>query len=103
MGNQLMGIRVVACILCLIVIATSVDTIPDPPAIQPQTDQHILVPRLVCSPTVAVENHALDYLAWASVFRCNLFSFGQIFEGTTPSYEPAFFRQATDSSPPLFS
>jgi hypothetical protein len=102
-GDKTMRVQIAACLLCLMIVVGAVDSLPDPPAVQPQRNQNNLVSQLDYHVAVAAENHASDCLTCAPLFQASLFSFGQIFEGRGPSYDPTFVRQATDTSPPCFS
>jgi len=98
-----MRVQIVACLLCLMIVGGSLDTLPDPPAVKPQRNQHSLVSRLDYHVPVVAMNHASDCLACAPHFQASLFSFGQIFDSRGPSCKLIFVRQATDTSPPCFS
>jgi hypothetical protein len=102
-GNKTMRVQIAACFLCLMIVVGSVDSLPDPPAVQPQRSQNNLVSQLHYHVAVAAGNHASDCLACAPHFQASLFSFDQIFEGRGPFYKLTFVRQATDTSPPCFS
>lgn len=95
-----MGIRLAALLLCVVLVATFVDALPDPPAINP--------PR--------VENHArlsvYSHRAASAVLLSNGFLFARpvflICISLLPSFEPrgpfrwslVLVRHATDVSPP---
>lgn len=98
-----MRVQIAACLLCLMIVVAAVDSLPDPPAVQPQRSQNNLVSQRDYHVAVAAENHASDCLTCAPLFQASLFSFLQIFEGRGSSYDPTFVRQATDTSPPCFS
>lgn len=98
-----MRVQIAACLLCLMIVVGSLDSLPDPPAVQPQRIQNNLVSQLDYHAAVAAKNQASDCVACAPHFQASLFSFGQIFEGRGPSYKLTFVRQATDTSPPCFS
>jgi hypothetical protein len=102
-GCKTMRAQIAACLLCLLVVVASLDTLPDPPAVKPQSNRNNLVSQLHHHVPVTAKNHASDCLACAPHFQVSLFSFGQIFEGRGPSYDPTFVHQATDTSPPSFS
>lgn len=102
-GDKTMRLQIAACLLCLMIVVGTVDSLPDPPAVQPQRSQNNLVSQRDYHVDVAAENHASDCLTCAPLIQASLFSFGQIFEGRGPSYDPTFVRQATDTSPPCFS
>lgn len=98
-----MRAQIAACFLCLVIVGASLDRLPDPPAVKPQRNLKNLVPQLHSHLPLAAKNHASDYSASARHFQARLFSFGQIFEGRGPSYDPTVVHQATDTSPPAFS
>lgn len=98
-----MRVQIAACLLCLMIVVGSLDSLPDPPAVQPQRSQNDLVSQHDCHVAVAAKNQTSDCLACAPHFQASLFSLGQIFEGRGPSYKLTFVRQATDTSPPCFS
>ena len=98
-----MRAQIAACLLCLVILGGSLDTLPDPPAVRPQRNQGSLASQRDYHVGVVAEHHALDGLTRASHFQAGSFSFGQIFERRGPSYEPAFVGQAADTSPPRFS
>ena len=102
-GDKTMRVQIAACLLCLMIVVGTVDSLPDPPAVQPQRSQRNLVSQHDCHVAVEAASHASDCLPCAPLFQASLFSFGQILEGRGPSYDPAFVRQATDTSPPCFS
>jgi hypothetical protein len=102
-GDKTMRARIAACLLCLLIIGASLDGLPDPPAVKPQGNLYNLVTQLHSHVPFAANNHASDFLASAPHFQASLFSFGRIFEGRGPTYDPTFVHQATDTSPPCFS
>jgi hypothetical protein len=99
-GDKTMRVQIAGCLLCLMIVSGSLDTLPDPPAVKPQRNQNDLVSQLDYHLAVAVETHALDCTTCAPYVQARLFSFGLIFEGRGPSYDSTFVRQATDTSPP---
>src|SRR5258708_16199617 len=102
-GYKTTRAQIAACLLCLLIVGASLDGLPDPPAVKPQGNRNTLVSQLHHHVPVTAKNHASDCLACAPHFQASLSSFGQIFEGRGPSYDPTFVRQATDTSPPCFS
>jgi hypothetical protein len=102
-GYKPMRARIAACLLCLVIVGASLDGLPDPPAVKPQGNLKNLVSQLHSHVPSPAKNHAPDCPAFAPHFQASLFSFGQIFEGRGPSYDPTFVHQATDTSPPSFS
>ncbi len=102
-GYKTMRAQIAACLLCLLIVGASLDGLPDPPAVKPQGNLNNLVSQLHSHVPFAAKSHASDCPASAPHFQASLFSFGQIFEGRGPSYDPTFVRQATDTSPPCFS
>ena len=102
-GYKTMRAQIAACLLCLMIVGASLDRLPDPPAVKPQGNLNNLVSQLHSHVPFAAKNHASDCPASAPHFQASLFSFGQIFEGRGPFYDPTFVHQATDTSPPCFS
>jgi hypothetical protein len=95
-----MKVQIAVWLLCLLFAGGSIDTLPDPPAVKPQSVQKNLIPQLDDHAGVAAENDALELVARAVDFQSGVFLFGQSFEGEIASYNPTFVRQSTDSSPP---
>jgi len=102
-GSKTMKVQIAACLLCLIIIGGSLDSLLDSPAMKPRRNQNNLVSRLDYHVPVAAKQYVLDCLARAAQFQASLFSFDQIFESGGPSYRLTLVRQATDTSPPCFS
>jgi hypothetical protein len=102
-GYKTMRVQVAACLLCLLIVGASLDGLPDPPAVKPRGNLNNLVSQLHSHVPFAARNHASDCPASAPHFQASLFSFGRIFEGRGPFYDPTFVQQATDTSPPSFS
>ena len=98
-----MKVQIAACLLCLIIIGGSLDSLLDSPAMKPRRNQNNLVSRLDYHVPVAAKQYVLDCLTCATQFRASLFSFDQIFESGGPSNKLTLVRQATDTSPPCFS
>ena len=102
-GYKTMRAQIAACLLCLLIVGASLDGLPDPPAVKPQGSRNNLVSQLHSHVPFAAKNHTSDCPASAPHIQAGLFSFGQIFEGRGPSYDPTFVHQATDTSPPCLS
>jgi hypothetical protein len=102
-GYKTMRAQIAACLVCLVIVGASIDGLPDPPAVKPQGNLKNLVSLRHSHVPFAAKNHAPDCPAIAPHFQASLLSFGQIFEGRGPSYDPTFVHQATDTSPPSFS
>jgi hypothetical protein len=102
-GYKTRRAQIAACLLCLLIVGTSLDGLPDPPAVKPPGNLYNLVSQLHSHVVFAAKNQASDGLAYAPHFQASLFSFGQIFEGRGASSDPTFVHQATDTSPPCFS
>lgn len=98
-----MSIQIAVWLLCLVFVGGAIDTLPDPPAVKPQSLQKNLIPRLDDHIGVTAENHALDSVARAPHFQADMFSLEQNFEGRQLSDDPTFVRHATDTSPPRFN
>jgi hypothetical protein len=102
-GYKTVRSQIAACLLCLLIVGASLDGMPDPPAVKLQGSLNNQVSQLHSHVPFAAKNHAPDCPTSAPHFQANLFSFGRIFEGRGPSYDPNFVYQATDTSPPCFS
>jgi hypothetical protein len=98
-----MRVQIAAWLLCLVIVGGAIDTLPDPPAVKPQSLQKNLIPQLDDHVAVTAENQALESLACAVHIQAGTFSFGQSFEDRQVSYDLTFVRQATDTSPPFFN
>lgn len=101
-GNT-MKAQIAICLLCLMMVCGSLDTLPDPPAVRPSRTQINLVSQLNDHAVISAGNQALTCLACVPQFQAGLFSFRRISEGRGPSFDPEIVRQATDASPPLLS
>ena len=99
MTAKSMSVQILASFLCLIIFAAALDTLPDPPAVKPQSSQNNSVSQLACQLAVATLNHVLDYLRSSVHLQAGFISIGQGFEVQRPAAVP-FIRQATDTSPP---
>jgi hypothetical protein len=95
--------RIATCLLCLMILCSSVDTLPDPPALKPPKNQSSLICQLEHHVVTPAGNHALSCRPWIFRFQARSSSFEQSFRKVGPSYGRSFVRQATDSSPPRFS
>ena len=102
-GYKTMRAQIAVCLLCLLIVGASLDGLPDPPAVKPQGTLKNLVSQFHSHVPLAAKNHASDCPVSAAHFQASLFSFGRIFQGRGPSYDPTFVHQATDTSPPSFS
>jgi hypothetical protein len=98
-----MRAQIAACLLCLMIVGGSLDSLPDAPAVKPQRNQNNLVSQLAYHVSVAAKNHASDHLTSAPHFQASFFSFWQVSESRGPSHKLTFVRQVTDTSPPVFS
>jgi len=96
-------VQITACLLCLLIVAGSLDGIPDPPAIKPQGNQSKLVSQADHHEPVAPNDQALDYVACGPQVQAMLLLSGQFLESRGPSFNPTFVRRAADSSPPCYS
>jgi hypothetical protein len=102
-GYRTRRAQIAACLLCLLIVGTSLDGLPDPPAVKPPGKLYNLVSQIHSHVLFAAKNQPSDGLAYPSHFQASLFSFGRIFEGRGPCSDPTFVHQATDTSPPCFS
>jgi hypothetical protein len=92
-----------ACLLCLIIVGGSLDSLPDPPAVRPQRNPNNFMSRFEHHIPVAMKYHAFDGPTYVPHFQACLFSIEKILETRSPSRKPIFVRRATDTSPPNFS
>jgi hypothetical protein len=95
--------RIAICLLCLMMVCGSLDTLPDPPAVRPSKTQINLVSQLNDHAVISAGSQALTCLACTPQFQAGLFSFRRISQGRGPSFDPGIVRQAADASPPWFS
>jgi hypothetical protein len=95
-----MGVRLTVFFLCVVLIATFVDTIPDPPAINPPRIEHNVAPRIAIdsSATAALQSY---WLLYALLFLLTCFSVLWTIELKSTFCSVALVvRHATDVSPP---
>jgi hypothetical protein len=97
-----MRVQIAACLLCLMVVGGSLDSLPDPPAVKPQHNQNNLVSQRDYHVPLAAESHASDRLTCAPHFQASFFLLGQTSESRCPSHKLIFVSQAADTSPPFF-
>jgi hypothetical protein len=101
--NKRMWLRIAACLLCLIVIAVTLDSLPDSPAVNPQIDAKALVSLPYHQLSAAVNYKVVDCVSCAPHFQTGLISFGQIFESRGPAFKLERVQRAIDTSPPELS
>lgn len=101
-SDKAMRVQIAACLLCVMVVGGSLDSLPDPPAVRPQHDQNNLISQRDYHVPLAAESHASDFLTCAPHLHAEFSSIGKVFEGGDSSHKFAFVRQATDTSPPCF-
>lgn len=98
-GDKTMRVQIAACLLCLMILVGSFDSLPDPPAVQPQRSQNNLVPQRDYPAAVAAENHASDCLTCAPVFRPACFRLARFSKvEDLPTTLPLYVKRQT---PPL--
>jgi len=90
-------------LLCVVVLAASVDTLPDPPALKPfrsEAKASCLDPHFdgYCK-----EDGKCTGVAFTAAYVVQWFDFGYVFESANPTRGTSWVRQASDSSPPNFS
>jgi hypothetical protein len=98
-----MRLRIVARLLCLMIVVGVLDRVPDPPAVKAHGDQTKVTSRVDHHVPVTAKKQITDDTNFAPHFRTELFSFGQIFENSEPALRVSFVRRASDASPPSFS
>jgi hypothetical protein len=99
-GDKIMRVQIAASLLCLMIVGGSLDSLPDPPAVKPQSNHNNLVSQLDYHASLAAKNQASACLTCPHL-QATVFSFGPIFESSGPSHKLAFVRHATDISPPF--
>jgi hypothetical protein len=102
-SHKTMRMRIVARLLCLMIVVGSLDRVPDPPAVKAYGDQTNTISRADHHVPVTAKKHTTDCANCARHFRADLFWFGQIFESREPASRLSFVRRASDASPPSFS
>lgn len=107
-GYETRRVQIAASLWCLMIVASSLDRLPDPPALKPQGKRnHLVVPLEHLVPVAAKNPTAKNYpshcLPCVPHLRASVFSVGRIFESSGSAYKRSFVRQATDASPPCFS
>ena len=90
-------------LLCVVVLAASVDTLPDPPALKPfrsEAKTSCLDPHFDghCK-----EDGKCTGVAFTAVYVVQWFDFGYVFEADHPLRHASLLRHASDSSPPNFA
>jgi hypothetical protein len=95
-------IRIVAALLCLLIIGATLDTVPDPPAVT-QRVQHALISQAKQHAQPAPIVAASVCLICVSYVEAKSFFAGQALEATYRARKIASVPQAADSSPPSFS
>lgn len=98
-----MKLRIAACLLCLIVVAVSLDSLPDPPAVSPHGSGIALISLPYHHLSVVLKNNVLDCVSCVPYFQASLFSLGEIFESKRPVFKLEFVQRAIDISPPDLS
>jgi len=102
-ANKSMKLRLAACLLCVIIVAVSLDSLPDPPAVNPHGSGIALTSLPYQHLSAAVKNNVLDYVSCVPHFQVSLFSLSEIFESRRPSFKLEFVQRAIDISPPDLS
>jgi hypothetical protein len=101
--HKSMKLRIAVCMLCLIVIAVSLDSLPDPPAVKPHGSGIALISLPYHHFSAAVKNSVLDRVARVPQFQASLFSLGELFQSRRPTFKLEFVQRAIDISPPDLS
>lgn len=101
--HKTLKVQITACLLCLLIVAGSLDGLPDPPAVKPQGNQSKLVSQAEHHAPLAADDHALDCVARGPHVQARLLLSGQFLESRGPSFNLTFVRRAADSSPPCYS
>jgi hypothetical protein len=92
-----MRFKFAAWLLCFVVIAGTLDTIPDLPALDPHGREAVVLSRIYHHQGPSVR---LDSSVSVPSFEPNWFSVWQIVENSVSTFTPTVFPQATDTSPP---
>lgn len=91
--------RIAGCMLCLFLIVSAVDAIPDPPALV-QHLQHSLICQVRQSVTTPADSTSV-FVVSVPFFETVEFSTNGLRETEYPSFELTFVSEATDTSPPV--
>lgn len=102
-ANNSIKLRIAACLLCLVVVAVSLDSLPDPPAVNPHGSGSALISLAHQHLSAAVKSDVPDCVSCVPHFQASLFSLGEIFEGRRPFFKLEFVQRAIDISPPDLS
>ncbi len=95
--------RLLATVLCVAVLAASVDTLPDPPALNPSRSEAKAsgpAPRFDGSCRL---NGNFASVALTAMYVVRWLDFGYVLETAQPIHRASLVRHASDSSPPDFS
>jgi hypothetical protein len=93
-------VRILTCLLCLIVVGATLDSLPDPPAVKPSSIQKNSVSRLTHSPVTSTTKFKSDWFSCSLQLHINFIpTTTQVLE--SPSFPSApFVFHAADTSPP---
>lgn len=99
-GHKMIKFRILACLLSLVIVATAVDTIPDPPAIQSKSGLSCLVLGRTCHVAGPADNATQNRSVWALRHQVRPLGFVEAIKDVRPSRELNLVCCATDTSPP---
>jgi hypothetical protein len=99
-ANKPMRFRIAACMLCLMMIAASVDCLPDPPAVDPHGNGNVVVAQFDHHLLTVVNSDISTCVSCGPHFQMSVVTLGQNFESRLPALKLKFIRLAVDSSPP---
>jgi hypothetical protein len=102
-ANKSITFRIAACVLCLVIVAVALDSLPDPPAVKPHGRGIALVSLPHQHLSAEVKNNVVDCVSRVPHFQASLFSLGEIFESRRPFFRLEFVQRAIDISPPDLS
>jgi hypothetical protein len=92
-------VKILTCLLCLVIVGTALDSLPDPPAIRPPSIQKNAIFRHTQIPISAIANPASYRLSCRFQLHSDFTPATQAYESAAPPAEP-FVLQAADASPP---
>jgi hypothetical protein len=92
-------VRILACLLCLIVVGAALDRLPDPPVVNPSSVQKYPISRHTQSPVLATTKLTSDCLSCSLQLHTDFIPTTQTLENLSFPAEPLVFH-AADTSPP---
>ena len=96
--HKMITFRVILCLLSLVIVATAVDTIPDPPAVQPKISLNYLILGMTHHAAGSHVKRIPNRPIWMFEVHTSVFAFREVVDG--PSSEANLIYRAADASPP---